>query len=57
LRGLSWADVDLKRYHIRVRQRADEYNTIGSPKSEAGERVVPRVLRPQSSAFDLDRVP
>jgi integrase len=41
LRGLRWADVDLKRRQIHVRQRADEYNVIGPPKSEAGERVVP----------------
>jgi integrase len=41
LRGLRWADVDLKRGLIHVRQRADRYNAIGSPKSEAGERAVP----------------
>ena len=41
LRGLRWDDVDLKRSSLHVRQRADKYNTIGSPKSEAGERTVP----------------
>ena len=41
LRGLRWADVDLKRGELHVRQRADRYNAIGAPKSEAGERVVP----------------
>jgi integrase len=41
LRGLRWADIDLKRGLIHVRQRADRYNAIGSPKSEAGERTVP----------------
>jgi integrase len=41
LRGLRWRDVDLKHQAIHVRQRADRYNAIGSPKSRAGERVVP----------------
>jgi integrase len=34
-------DVDLKRAELHVRQRADRYNTIGQPKSEAGERTIP----------------
>jgi integrase len=41
LRGLCWADVDLKRGELHVRQRADCFNSIGQPKSEAGERTVP----------------
>ena len=41
LRGLRWADIDLKRGELHVRQRADCYNGIGRPKSEAGERIVP----------------
>jgi integrase len=41
LRGLRWADVDLKRGEIHVRQRADRFNAIGRPKSEAGERTIP----------------
>jgi integrase len=41
LRGLRWADVDLKRSELHVRQRADRYGKIGRPKSEAGERTVP----------------
>jgi integrase len=41
LRGLRWVDVDFDRRELHVRQRADEYNTIGRPKSEAGERTVP----------------
>jgi integrase len=41
LRGLRWADVDLKRGELSVRQRADRYDAIGRPKSEAGERIVP----------------
>jgi integrase len=41
LRGLRWHDVDLDNRQVHVRQRADKYNTMGPPKSEAGERVVP----------------
>jgi integrase len=41
LRGLRWADVDLKRDEIHVRQRADCFNAIGRPKSEASERTIP----------------
>jgi integrase len=41
LRGLRWADVDLDRKALHVRQRADRFNDIGQPKSEAGEREVP----------------
>ena len=41
LRGLRWADVDLKGGELHVRQRADRYGVIGRPKSAAGERVVP----------------
>ena len=41
LRGLRWADVDLKRGELHVRQRADRFNAVGQPKSEAGERTVP----------------
>ena len=41
LRGLRWPDIDLKHGLIHVRQRADRYNAIGNPKSEAGERTVP----------------
>ncbi len=41
LRGLSWEDLDFDAKMIRVRQRADRYNDIGSPKSGAGERDVP----------------
>jgi integrase len=41
LRGLSWADVDLKGGELHVRQRADRYGVIGRPKSSAGERAVP----------------
>jgi integrase len=41
LRGLRWDDVDLTKRELHVRQRADRYNQIGKPKSEAGERTVP----------------
>jgi integrase len=41
LRGLPWANVDLDRREIHVRQRADRFNKIGPPKSESGERTVP----------------
>lgn len=41
LRGLRWQDVDFQKKLIHVRQRADRFNDIGRPKSEAGERSVP----------------
>jgi integrase len=41
LRGLRWHDVDLKHGELHVRQRADRYNSIGQPKSKAGNRIVP----------------
>jgi integrase len=41
LRGLRWADVDLERGELNIQQRADCFNAIGRPKSEAGERAVP----------------
>ena len=36
LRGLRWADVDLVKGELHVRQRADRYSVIGKPKSESG---------------------
>jgi integrase len=41
LRGLRWTDLDLRRNQLHVRQRADKRNTMGLPKSEAGERTIP----------------
>jgi integrase len=41
LRDLVWADVDLKKGEIHVRQRADRYNVIGDPKSETSDRRIP----------------
>jgi len=43
LRGLRWSDVNLDRAEIEVRQRADAYHEIGSPKSSAGRRTIPLV--------------
>jgi integrase len=43
LRGLTWDDVDLKGKVLHVRQRADRWNKLGSPKSEAGAREIPLV--------------
>ena len=34
-------NVDFDKSVIHVRERADRYNEIGSPKSRAGERAVP----------------
>jgi integrase len=41
LRGLRWLDIDFKKSELHVHQRADAYNTIGPPKSEASERTIP----------------
>ena len=41
LRGLRWADVDLKKGVLHIRQRADKFNKIGAPKSESSERTIP----------------
>jgi integrase len=41
LRGIRWADADLKKGELNVTQRADAYQEIGAPKSEAGHRTVP----------------
>ena len=41
LRGLSWDGVDFDEGVIRVSQRADRFNEIGSPKSGASRRDVP----------------
>jgi integrase len=43
LRGLRWEDVDLDGGLIHVRQRADAWGKIGSPKSKAGTRDIPLV--------------
>ena len=41
LRGLRWSDVDLKAGKLDVRQRADRFNPIGPPKTNAAVRTVP----------------
>jgi integrase len=41
LRGLAWANVHLAKGELHVCQRADFYNDIGAPKSDAGDRTVP----------------
>jgi integrase len=41
LRGLRWADVDLRECQVHVRQRADKYGAIGDPKSDTSTRTVP----------------
>jgi integrase len=41
LRGLRWSDVDLKACEIHVRQRADHFNVIGTPKSDSSVRTIP----------------
>jgi integrase len=43
IRGLTWTDIDFLRKTIHVRQRADQWNTIGSPKSAGAHRAVPLV--------------
>jgi integrase len=41
LRGLSWADVDLDKGLIHVRQRADGWGKLGPTKTKAGKRDIP----------------
>ena len=43
LRGLRWSDVDLDKAELTVRQRADAFQEIGSPKSKKGRRTIPLV--------------
>jgi integrase len=41
LRGLRWADANLKTGEVRVTQRADAWGAIGPPKSDSSRRTVP----------------
>ncbi|RWN72279.1 MAG: site-specific integrase [Mesorhizobium sp.] len=41
LRGLRWTDLDLGKAMVTIRQRADAYHEIGSPKSKKGRRKIP----------------
>ena len=50
LRGLRWADADLKNGRLHVRQRADRYGAIGNPKSRAG-LMIPAPTRTTSGSI------
>jgi integrase len=41
LRGLTWADIDLEKSELHVRQRADRFAVLGPTKSESGQRSIP----------------
>src|SRR5262249_21530852 len=41
LRGLRWADIDLKTGTVQVRQRADAWGKLGHLKSTTSERAIP----------------
>lgn len=41
VRGFAWPGADLKAPSLSVTQRADRWNAIGAPKSNAGRRCVP----------------
>jgi integrase len=41
MRALKWSDVIFDAKEIHVHRRADRWNEIGDPKSEAGHRKVP----------------
>jgi integrase len=41
LRGLRWSDVDMKAEELHVRQRADRFGAIGSPKTKESRRTIP----------------
>jgi integrase len=41
VRGFPWANANLKAPELAVKQRADRWNDIGPPKSDAGHRVIP----------------
>jgi integrase len=45
VRGLSKNDVDLDKGELHVRQRADAYKKIGSPKTKGSRRTVPLLPR------------
>jgi integrase len=53
LRGLRWDDVDLDKAELTVRQRADRWGSIGSPKSDAGKRDVPLAPIIKSGRFNI----
>ena len=41
LRGLLWRHIDLRKKTVSVKQRADNANVIGPPKSESSYRTIP----------------
>lgn len=41
LRGLTWDEVDLTHRRLRIRQRADRWGTLGSPKTAGSRREIP----------------
>ena len=41
LRGLTWRNLNLKAGTLSVTQRADRFDQIGLPKSEAAHRTIP----------------
>ena len=41
IRGLPWKDVDLDAKKLHVRQRADAYGEVDSPKSGTSRRAIP----------------
>jgi site-specific recombinase XerC len=41
IRGLPWRDVDLAARTVTVRQRADAWSALGSPKAAASRRTIP----------------
>jgi integrase len=41
IRGLAWSNIDFDAGLIHVRQRADRYNQLGTPKSRAGRCDIP----------------
>jgi integrase len=41
LRGLRWSDIDIAAGAIHVRQRADQWNVTGPPKTGESRRTIP----------------
>ena len=41
LRGLTWRNLDLNKGTVTVTQRADRFDQLGLPKSEAAHRTIP----------------
>ena len=56
LRGLRWANVDLKASKLHVRERADRFLEIGKPKSRIRTRSGPREGREQGWRAEIRAV-